>query len=104
MITILETKLEFCPLCEKEHLVDLVEDKECEIIFKGQKIIYPAKFYICNQTTRKSNTFSTGEMLDQELKTIRFISEYCNNCGSQRCEGVNSEWFEGCKYKDFLNT
>lgn len=73
MVTILETKLEFCPFCEKEHLVDLVEDKECEIIFEGQKITYPAKFYICNQTTRKSNTFSTGEMLDEELKTIRML-------------------------------
>lgn len=42
--------------------------------------------------------------IDNILKEKKFISEYCNNCGSQRCEGINSEWFEGCKYKNFLNT
>lgn len=73
MITILETKLEFCPLCEKEHLIDLVEDTEYEITIDGQKIIYPAKFYRCNQTTREDNTFSNGKMLDEELKTIKML-------------------------------
>ena len=24
MVTILETKLEFCPLCEKEHLIEML--------------------------------------------------------------------------------
>ena len=29
----------------------------------------------------------------------KFIETYCHNCGSQRCEGIGIEWFEGCKYK-----
>lgn len=28
-----------------------------------------------------------------------FIKTYCHNCGSQRCEGIDSEWFEGCRLK-----
>lgn len=28
-----------------------------------------------------------------------FIKTYCLNCGTQRCEGVDSEGFEGCKKK-----
>ena len=32
-----------------------------------------------------------------------FEQIYCNTCGTQRCEGINSEWFDGCKFKDHLN-
>ena len=32
----------------------------------------------------------------------QFTKIYCNNCGTQRCEGINSEWFDGCKFKDHL--
>ena len=28
-----------------------------------------------------------------------FEQTYCSNCGKQRCEGIYSEWFEGCKYR-----
>lgn len=29
-----------------------------------------------------------------------FIEKYCHNCGSQRCEGIGTAWFEGCQHKD----
>ena len=29
----------------------------------------------------------------------QFIETYCQNCGTQRCEGIDTEWFEGCKYR-----
>lgn len=29
----------------------------------------------------------------------KFIKTYCKNCGTQRCMGIETEWFEGCKYK-----
>jgi hypothetical protein len=32
----------------------------------------------------------------------KFTQYYCYNCGSQRCEGVGTEWFEGCHYKEYL--
>lgn len=29
----------------------------------------------------------------------QFYEKYCLNCGTQRCEGIGTEWFDGCKYK-----
>ena len=31
-----------------------------------------------------------------------FTEHYCHNCGSQRCEGVGTCWFEGCQHKEHL--
>ena len=31
-----------------------------------------------------------------------FTKHYCHNCGSQRCEGVGTCWFEGCQHKEHL--
>ena len=28
-----------------------------------------------------------------------FVKTHCLNCGTQRCEGIDSEWFSGCKKK-----
>lgn len=33
-----------------------------------------------------------------------FVEHFCHNCGSQRCEGIGTVWFEGCHYKDCLKT
>lgn len=38
----------------------------------------------------------TKDICDKET----FINIYCKNCGSQRCEGVDSEWFNGCLFKE----
>lgn len=29
----------------------------------------------------------------------QFVEKYCLACGSQRCEGIDSEWGEGCQYR-----
>ena len=34
--------------------------------------------------------------------TKEFTQHYCHNCGSQRCEGIGTEWFKGCEYKEHL--
>ena len=50
------------------------------------------------------NSF-TGIMYAQEGDTLtkqEFIEKYCHNCGSQRCEGIGTPWFEGCQMKDQL--
>ena len=39
-----------------------------------------------------------------KLSAEEFIKKYCSNCGTQRCEGVGTEWFEGCMYKELLKT
>ena len=31
-----------------------------------------------------------------------FEQTYCMNCGSQRCDGIYSEWFDGCIHKEEL--
>lgn len=28
-----------------------------------------------------------------------FEQTYCFKCGTQRCEGIGTEWFKGCKYR-----
>ena len=37
------------------------------------------------------------------LTTEQFTKLHCNTCGTQRCEGINSEWFDGCQFKDHLS-
>ena len=36
------------------------------------------------------------------MNKYEFQLIYCLCCGTQRCEGVDSEWFEGCEHKDEL--
>ena len=32
------------------------------------------------------------------LTKEEFVNKYCNYCGSQRCEGFDSIWLEGCRH------
>lgn len=38
-----------------------------------------------------------------KLTKEEFITLHCNLCGSQRCEGIGTEWFDGCKFKNHLS-
>ena len=40
----------------------------------------------------------TGERLSAE----EFYDKFCSHCGSLRCEGIGTVWFEGCEYKESL--
>lgn len=33
-----------------------------------------------------------------------FEETYCSNCGTQRCEGIGTDWFDGCKHKQELDS
>ena len=37
-----------------------------------------------------------------QLTKDEFIAKFCTCCGSQRCEGVGTEWFDGCTHKSEL--
>lgn len=37
-----------------------------------------------------------------EYNEEEFVEHFCHNCGSQRCEGIGTEWFEGCQNKEHL--
>lgn len=39
---------------------------------------------------------------DTKLTAEEFKEKYCNDCGSQRCTGPDTEWFEGCQFKKEL--
>ena len=41
--------------------------------------------------------------LSNKLSEDEFINKYCRKCGSQRCEGIGTESFEGCIHKEFLD-
>ena len=46
---------------------------------------------------------STCSGYEEELLTEKeFVDEYCHNCGTQRCEGIGTEWFDGCRFKNRL--
>ena len=64
-IKILSKTNMFCPVCEEEHEVELIE-KEKEVIIKGEKIKYKEKFYRCNKY-EDENTFQTGNLWNEGL-------------------------------------
>lgn len=39
---------------------------------------------------------------NSKLNHSQFTEKYCDKCGSQRCLGPGSEWFDGCAYKNEL--
>lgn len=32
-----------------------------------------------------------------------FVEKHCKMCGTQRCEGIGTEWFDGCGYRNELD-
>lgn len=49
---------------------------------------------------RKLIVTSKGEVKMTKLLTEEeFYEKYCQMCGSQRCEGTGTPWFDGCEYK-----
>ena len=39
---------------------------------------------------------------EEKLSEKEFEERYCKLCGTQRCEGIGSIFFEGCVYKNKL--
>lgn len=37
-----------------------------------------------------------------KLTKEEFYEKYCSYCGSQRCEGIDTVWFDGCRHKEEL--
>lgn len=47
--------------------------------------------------TNIANKKNCSKLTDDE-----FVEKYCHNCGSQRCEGIGTDWFDGCQYRNEL--
>ena len=45
------------------------------------------------------NEFHTPQ---EKLSAEEFYEKFCSHCGSLRCEGMGTVWFEGCEYKELL--
>ena len=61
----------FCPFCEEEHTVDFVDNPDAEVTIEDQKIKYRSRHYECDRMLEGNNAFSTGKMLDEELRAIK---------------------------------
>lgn len=48
----------------------------------------------------------TGRIEEEPKKLSKdeFYKTHCAKCGSLRCEGIDSDWFDGCQHKDELKT
>lgn len=42
------------------------------------------------------------EDYNDKLSLKEFVKIYCHNCGSSKCEGIGTVWFQDCKYRDRL--
>lgn len=43
-----------------------------------------------------------GHTEENGIYPTEFEEKYCKYCGSQRCEGIGTEWFDGCKFRSQL--
>ena len=51
--------------------------------------------HLCYEDTPACDKFKPIHRLTEE----EFYKKYCQTCGSQRCEGISTEWFDGCRYR-----
>lgn len=54
-----------------------------------------------HKSTTQSTTLEINEV-KPKLDDEAFLHKYCYGCGSQRCEGIGTPWFEGCQYRHEL--
>ena len=61
-------------------------------------------YNVCNSTSyfydaenKKGNNTEANSLSEKE-----FVEKHCKSCGTQRCEGIGTEWFEGCHYRNEL--
>lgn len=72
-----------------------------------ENIINEAILSLINDDSISSTTHKFLNPLAHRKNKIKytekeFIEKYCCRCGSQRCEGIGTEWFDGCQYKNNL--
>jgi hypothetical protein len=80
-----------------EKVADFLLDNGVDIVNPYSKLFESCLESIENQSSEMYGV-DTIEFENPE----EFAQHYCHNCGSQRCEGVGTEWFEGCQYKEHL--
>lgn len=99
------------------HDMEYVEDKRCHLasmIRNRQTFTYEelvrtlygltgVLYHILDDMRiQKEMSLSDGQFEMGLLAREEFEEQVCSECGTQRCEGIDSEWFDGCVYKDLL--
>ena len=78
---------DFCSVCGKEELKEDLYIRDGKWICPDcDKKLYPEDYAV-----------ETNKLTEEE-----FIEKYCHSCGTQRCEGIGTEWFDGCYYRHEL--
>ena len=80
-----------------EKVADFFLDNGVDIVNPYSKLFESCLQPIENQLSEMYGV-DTIEFEDPK----EFVQHYCHNCGSQRCEGVGTPWFEGCQHKEHL--
>lgn len=57
-------------------------------------LTYPFGF-LCYEDSMACDLFTPIPKISKE----DYVKKYCHNCGSQRCEGLDTDWFDGCQHK-----
>lgn len=81
---------------ERKLIEEIIEAKtkenlakeDCKVEFRYWNLDFVVDF----------EEFIINELIDE----TEFINKYCLKCGSQRCEGIKTDWFDGCQYRKCL--
>lgn len=74
----IKTERRFCPFCEHEHNVDILErDTITEI--KGKNVEYVEQFCRCTMAAEYNNEFTSGKMMNDNLRKARDSYRKDNN-------------------------
>lgn len=89
---------------EEANFSDLTESEQKKILddlasdyYYGTFLGDEAEIMVDDKTV--ANETDTPQ---EKLSAEEFYEKFCLNCGSQRCEGIGTVWFEGCEYKEIL--
>ena len=61
-----------CPICCKEHEVEL-RSRESGALIRGKQVRFVEEYYACTLLDEDENEFVTGEMLDQNTWRARLV-------------------------------
>ena len=70
------------------------------------EVIKPSWEQVWNSFIETNQKYQDENKQAQEnnlkLTEPEFVHKYCSSCGTQRCEGIGTEWFNGCPYRHEL--
>lgn len=79
------------------HIKDLVN-------YHASNVIELEKYYheAVDDYIEFKEEIEKEKIVATKLTEEQFYKKHCQMCGSQRCEGIGTDWFEGCTYKEEL--